>query len=213
MSKRPVILLLATIMFSLTALAPGSGRPSHADDQTVRVLSLPDLGSVEYPLDTYSARADLSGLQNDATSDILFPGAFTIAPNDAFVYQQLALGNAVFTVRIASVLPSIGVKAEALPTLFGALPLMAYEQDALNGVEIQRLTIDGLPAVRVNNVVNGAEKIAAHMLVLNGAMVVEIVVLPAKLTGVPMHNAFMTGNEDANREIYEEIIASLKVAR
>jgi hypothetical protein len=214
MSKRPIILLLAALLLTLHAALPlNSVRTVHADDQTLRLLSLPDLGSLEYPLATYSARADMNGLQNDATSDVLYPGAFTIAPNDAFVYQQLELGNAVYTVRIASVLPSVPVKADALPTLLGTLPLSAYDKDALNGVEVQTLTIDGLPAVRVNNFAADDQKVEAHLIVMIGVMAIEIVVLPAKLTGSPMHNDFMVGNADANRAIYEAMIESLKIAR
>lgn len=212
MSKRPFMLLLVAAMLTLqTALSIGSVRPTHADDQPMRLLSLPDLGSFEYPLATYSVRADMMELQNDRISEILFPGAFTIAPNDAFVYQQLDRGNTVYTIRIASVLPSTSVKAEDLPRMLGTLPLLAYDQADLSGVTIRQVTIDGMPAVRANNFMIGVEKVAAHIVVKVGATVIEIVVLPTKLTGSPMHNTFMAGNEDANRSIYEAIIASLKI--
>lgn len=214
MSRRFIVLLVTALMLSLQAALPvNSVRTARADDQTLRLLSLPDLGSLEYPLDTYSARADMNGLHNDETSDILYPGAFTIAPNDSFVYHQLEAGNTVYTVRIASVLPTTPVKADALATVLGTLPLIAYDKDALNGVEVQTLTIDGLAAVRVNDFMAGGEKVATHILILNGVMVVEIVVLPAKLTGAPMHNDFMAGSADANRVIYEAMLTSLKVAR
>ncbi|MBX3086441.1 MAG: hypothetical protein KF716_32700 [Anaerolineae bacterium] len=212
MSKRPLLFLVMAVILTLQAtFSFSSVGTTYADDQPMRLLSLPDLGSFEYPLATYSVHADMMELQNDRVSEILFPGAFTIAPNDAFVYRQLDLGNTVYTVRIAPVLPSTSVKTEELPKLLGALPLIAYDQADLSGVAIQSVTIDGFPAVRADNFMVGAEKVATHIIVKVGATVMEIVVLPTKLTGSPMHNTFMAGNENANRSIYEAIIASLRI--
>jgi len=64
----------------------------------------------------------------------------------------------------------------------------------------------------VDRVPTSLVEIASHVLVLNGSVVIEMVVLPARIYGAPAHNDFMTGDVEANPGISEAIIQSFIAA-
>lgn len=181
-----------------------------AQDDALRTAALPDLGSISYPIESYSLRPGELSIPAEQASAVMFPGAYSIVPNDSFVAEQQAQDQIAYAVHVAPVIAPEGVTAETLWTLLGKLALAQYE--GVDAANISVFELNGLPAVRVDRVPTPLVEIASHVLVLNGSVVIEMVVLPARIYGAPAHNDFMTGDADANPGISEAIIQSFIAA-
>lgn len=205
--KRKLVWLVITVLMVVSVFSV-----SAQSDEVLRKADLPDLGSITYPLDTYSLRptSDIQ-VSQERLGEVLFPGVMTISPNDSFILEQQEAANVVYSLHFAPIIAPEGTSAETLPELLGQLPLIAYEASALEGMNIAEFDFNGLPAVRVDNVSTDPVEIASHILVLNGSTIVEILVLPARLYGAPNHLAYMTGDAEANRGIAEQIAASFEL--
>jgi hypothetical protein len=211
--KRTIGVVIFALFFSTFAIST----VAHGDDSKMRVAQLPDLGSFAYPVESYSLRPDASGIATERMTEVLFPGAFSFLPNDSFAYMQMDAGHMVYTVRVAAVVAPAGVTAATLGEQFGKLPLLTYDAAVLSGKTVQTLQIDGLSTVRVDEVAFTSgmtpAPVASHLLVLNGGVVIEIVILPTTLVGAPLHNEFATGDPATNRQLVEDIVASFKAVK
>jgi hypothetical protein len=175
------------------------------------IVDVPDLGSVTYPMDTYSLRpaSDFS-VPVERSAEVIFPGLLSITPNDGFMAEQRGAGKMVYSVHFAAVAAPEGTTAENLEALLGKLPLVSYEPEALDGKSVAVFEHDGLPAVRVNGVKTALVEIVSHILVLNGGSIIEIFVTPAKSYAAPEFNSFVTGEADErNLALAERIWTSL----
>jgi hypothetical protein len=198
------------VVLALTLLAP-VGTSHRALAQDTRRIELPDFGSFSYPVATYSVMPDTFSISAEDMANVVFPGAWIISPNDSFIYEQLAQGNMVYTMRLAAITNTNNVAAENLATLLGTLPLMRYEAvGALEGATVEQTQVGGMPAVKASGVTFAEGAKATHLIILNGNTLVEIVIMPTVLYGAPNHNIFMTGNADPNLAVMESILASIQ---
>ncbi|MBI5666702.1 MAG: hypothetical protein HZC41_01730 [Chloroflexi bacterium] len=209
MSVRTRLLLVA--IAGLIALMSAASMAGAQEDTaaSLRRVSVPDLGSFEYPLALYSVRAGM--LPPAASETLLFPGAVSVEPNDSFVYQDDQ--GVVYRLTLAAFVDE-SVTADTDPaSRLGQSPLLPYEASALDSLDVATVTIGGLPAARVNDlpagVVNQAG-VAAHIVAVAPGRVLELVVEPVMLFGAPNHNEPMAGDTDMNRSLYEDILASLE---
>jgi hypothetical protein len=176
------------------------------------IVDLPDFGSVTYPMDTYSLRpaSDFS-IPQERSVEVLFPGFMSITPNDSFLAEQRGAGKMVYSVHFAAVAAPEGTTADDLVGLLGQTPLVSYEASALASITPAVFTHNGLPAVRVNNVMSGSLEIVSHILILNGANLIEVFITPAKSYAAPAFNDFVTGEADGqNLALVEQIWASIQ---
>lgn len=164
----------------------------------------PDLAYFDYPLDTYSVRqGQVPFPPAGEISPILFPGVVSIEPNDSYIYAENQ--GTVYKISMASVANTDSVQTvDTLPQLLGTLELMRYDAITLEGLEIETFEMDGLPAVRVNDLPTGLNGVAAHILAVSRNQIFEIVVEPV------MVNDENSEATETNRTVYETILSSIR---
>jgi hypothetical protein len=175
---------------------------AQEENNNTRVYDAGDLASFTYPLDTYSVRDWFIGLPDDQMLRITYPGIITIDPNDSLIYGDEP-GN-VYRIRMASVVRDENVTEADLPTLLGTLPLIQYGPEALENRSVVSLTIDDLPAVRVNDLPVGQFGLTAHIIAMSDTQLFEIIVEPVVITDQADEAV-----QVERQKLYETIIASI----
>jgi hypothetical protein len=176
----------------------------RAQDEPTRTYNAPDLAAFDYPLDTYSVRqGQYPCMPTGEVSPITFPGVIEIEPNDSFIYAENQ--GTVYKITIASQLNVDGaVTEENLADSLGTLALLQYEPLTIRQLLVESFELDGLPAVRVNNVSAGQNGVTAHIIAASRAQLFEIVVEPV------MVNDADTDASAANLEAVQKIIDSIQ---
>jgi hypothetical protein len=115
-----------------------------------RQHTAPDLGTFEYPLVFYSVRSGNIATTLNSGLDVLFPGIVSIEPNDNIIYGNQF--DTAYRIQIAMV----EVESELDAAMLGTGPLLQYETDIYEVGDIIRLSLKGVPALRIDNLPIGA---------------------------------------------------------
>ena len=143
-----------------------------------RTQTMPDIGTFEYPLAFYSAWMANACVAPGGGSDIWFPGVIRIQPNDSVIYGNQF--NTAYRIQIAMTEAS----GELDSSMFGRGPLMQYEADAFDPGSVVRLSLNGVPALRIDNLPVGPSGVVTMdiMAVVDGRLI-EILVEPVADVG------------------------------
>jgi hypothetical protein len=207
--KRPYLFsygMLAVIGFVVAVCLSVTGQ-IRADQSEYRRIELPDLGSFEYPIATYSIQAVTPDISESRRREIFFPGVFSVSPNDEFLYSEQGRGHVVYTLLIGTVANTQHVTADVLSTQAGKLPLLS--DDRVTTMKARSVTLDGLPAIRIDDIPVGATAKATYIIVYRGVTLIELLIKPTIRYGAPHHNEFADGDVQANRALIEQVISSL----
>ncbi|HTP10540.1 MAG TPA: hypothetical protein VMP08_19940 [Anaerolineae bacterium] len=162
---------------------------------------------IRYPLDTYSvhdvARPSL------AAEKMVYPGAKIVEPNDAFVYQN---GSAQTYRLTLAVIPndqnwSLDAQREQL---FTDNPIVQYSPNALVKHVIQEVNLDGVKALRVDDVTEGPLQLMTQIVAIHNGMLYYLLIEPHEL---PPNQAVAYAAKianAANKALIDEVLASFK---
>ena len=161
-----------------------------------RTQMIPDIGTVEYPLAFYSIWSGIPG-GTSRDSEIFFPGVITIRPNDSVIYGVQF--DTAYQIRIAM---SAG-QGDLEMSMLGTGPLIQYEASLFEPGDVQRLSLNGVTAFRIDHIPVGAQgEITMHIITVTEGRMIEIVVEPiAEVGGVAIEGL----------DIVNQIIDSLKL--
>jgi len=161
-----------------------------------REHTMPDIGTVEYPLSFYSVWSGLPG-GTSRDSEIFFPGVVTLRPNDSVIYDGQF--DTAYQIRIA-------MSAAPGPLddgLLGTGPLMQYGADLFEPGDVLRLSLNGVPALRLDHLpVGPSGEVTSHIMAVVDDRLIEIVVEPVATVG---------GTAVDGLEIVMQIIGSISL--
>jgi hypothetical protein len=173
----------ATEVFSVTNAA---GYRQH---------TAPDLGTFEYPLAFYSVRSGNIAATFNGGQDVLFPGVISIEPNDSVIYGNQF--DTAYRIQIAMV----ETDNELDTAMLGTGPLMQYDTSIYEVGDIVRLSLNGVPALRIDNLpIGAAGTVTSDIVAVHHGRLYEILV-------EPVHEVDGTAIE--GRAIVDSIIGSL----
>jgi hypothetical protein len=142
-----------------------------------RIHTMPDIGTVEYPLAFYSVWNGVPG-GTSRDSQIFFPGVITIRPNDSVIYGVQF--DTAYQIRIAM----SEAPGELDSSMLGSGPLMQYEPDNFEPGDVARLSLNGVPALRIDNLpVGPSGMVTTHIVAVVDARMIEILVEPVAEVG------------------------------
>jgi hypothetical protein len=190
-----IAIALTSVIFAIQS--------TTAQDEPTRTYNAPSLAAFDYPLDTYSVRqGQYPCMVEGEVSPITFPGVISIEPNDSFIYAENQ--GTVYKITIASQLNDEGVVTEEnLEDTFGTLALLQYEPVTIRQLRVESFELDGLPAVRVDDIPVGQNGVAAHIIVASRFQLFEIIIEP-----VMVNNSNAEASAE-NLEIIQGIIDSI----
>lgn len=157
---------------------------------------------IAYPLTFYSLRAGQS------IPTVLFPGVQVVEPNDAFSYQNR--DQAVYKLSIAVTANEQGRSLDEPEALLANSALLAYEPSLLADYPIQQITLDGVPALRVDALPVGPAGITTQIVALHGDFIYELLVEPHVLTSNQAEPFVAATDQEANRALIEQVISSFR---
>lgn len=157
---------------------------------------------IAYPLAFYSLRAGQSA------PTVLFPGVQVVEPNDAFSYQNR--DQAVYRLSIAVTVNEDGRSLDEPEALLANSALLAYEPSLLAEHPIQPMTLDGVPALRVDDLPVGPAGITTQIVALHGDFIYELLVEPHVLTTNQAEPFVAATDQEANRALIEEVISTFR---
>ena len=204
------IVLLALLLVGITALSGCSSSQSPTSQATTGTLSKvnwktfkADSGyTISYPLELYSIRNGLSG------PDVFFPGVKVLEPNDSFYYQEPRA--VTYKISIAVRDNPQNLSLDDPESLLAQSAIIAYDPKSLTGHSIQQITLDGVNALRVDDLPAGPAGITTQIVAIRNNRIYEVLVEPQQLTG-NQAEPFQTGEVVAsNREWIDRIIATFK---
>jgi len=204
------IALLWILVAGTTTLMGCSSGPPSTSQATPDTLSTvhwktfkADSGyEISYPLELYSIRNGLS------SADVLFPGTKVLEPNDSFYYHEPRA--VTYKVSIAVRVNTENLSLDEPKSLLARSAITAYDPEVLTGLSIQQITLDGVRALRVDDLPVGPAGITTQMVAVHNDLIYEVLVEPQQLTG-NQAEPFQTGEVMAsNREWIDRIIATFK---
>jgi hypothetical protein len=211
-SKLYRIAFLIITLISLTVMVVAAQEATPDESLSLRTFQATDLGTFDYPLDTYSVRPGSS----PNSDQIFFPGIISIEPNDSFLYgARRPNPGIIYQMQIAASPNENAYTADDLENLLGTLPLLQYDADVLAGLDVQHIELDGSPAVRVNNLPVGPGSGVTHIIALAPAdnALVEFVISPANLFGAGIGANPSQGDPNVNRRILDNVVQSFQFLR
>lgn len=161
--------------------------------------------SIAYPLATYSLRA------GQPSPNVLFPGVRVVEPNDVFTYRDR--NQAVYKLSVAVTTNEQGSSLDQPAALFANSALIAYDPALLADHAIQPIALDGVPALRVDDLPVGPAGIATQIVALHGDFIYELLVEPHVLTTNQAEPYIAGVDHDANRNLIERIIATFRFTK
>lgn len=192
MSKVKILLVMALISVTMSSLAQVGAQqtatpvppllPTEINTVTgaagYRTYNMPDIGSLEYPLAFYSVSMENACVAPDGGQDIWFPGVIRVQPNDSVIYGVQF--DTAYRIQIAMT----EAAGELDASMLGTGPLMQYEPDAFDPNEVMNIDLNGVPAVRVDNLPVGPSGMVTMdiITVIDGRMI-EILVEPVAEVG------------------------------
>lgn len=157
---------------------------------------------IQYPLATYSMRDGLSG------PDVLYPGVKVVEPNDSFYYQEPRAQTYRLSIAVSE--NRDGLTLDDAEQLLARSQLLAYDPALLAEATIEAYTLDGTPAVRVNDLAAGPNGIATQIVALNGPFVYELLAEPHFLTGNQAAPWVQPAPSPDNRQLLDAIIDTFR---
>jgi hypothetical protein len=153
----------------VSAAAPGGEWKTYSADQ---------LFEISYPLGLYSMRDARSF---SPAADLVSPGPKVLIPDDSFYYRQpRALTYKIF---VAVRLNSQHLSLDAAETLLTQNSIYPYEPGALQGVTSQPFLLDGVNALRVEDVAGGSTgRITLQIVAIKNDYIYDILVEPQQLS-------------------------------
>lgn len=159
-----------------------------------RTHTMPDIGTVEYPLAFYSVWNGVPG-GTSRDNEIFFPGVITIRPNDSVIYGVQF--DTAYQIRIAM----SEATGELDSSMLGSGPLMQYEADAFDAGDVMQISLNDIPALRIDNLpVGPMGMVTSHIVAIVDARMIEILVEPVAEVGGTAINGL---------EIVDQIIGSI----
>jgi hypothetical protein len=117
---RIAFLIIALLGLTVIVAAAQQATPDAAN-LGLRTFQATDLGTFDYPLDTYSVRPGYS----PNSGQIIFPGIISIEPNDSFLYGARGPNpGIIYQMQLAASGNEGGYTPDDLETLLGTLPLL-----------------------------------------------------------------------------------------
>ncbi len=157
---------------------------------------------ISYPLELYSLRNGLS------SPDVLFPGTKVLEPNDSFYYHEPRA--VTYKVSIAVRVNTENLSLAEPKSLLAHSAIIAYDPEVLTGLSIQQITLDGVSALRIDDLPVGPAGITTQIVAIRNDLIYEVLVEPQQLTG-NLAEPFQRGEVVAsNREWVDRIIATFK---
>jgi hypothetical protein len=204
-----IAVLWIVVVGTATLMGCSSGPPStvQATPDTLSTVHWKtfkaDSGyEISYPLELYSLRNGLS------SPDVLFPGTKVLEPNDSFYYNEPRA--VTYKVSIAVRVNTENLSLAEPELLLAHSAIIAYDPGVLTGLSIQQITLDGVRALRVDDLPVGPAGITTQIVAVHNDLIYELVVEPQQLTG-NQAEAFQRGEVvDSNREWIDRIIATFK---
>jgi hypothetical protein len=162
---------------------------------------------IHYPLDTYSvhdvARPSL------AAEKMVYPGAKIVEPNDAFVYENGSNQTYRFTLAVIPNDQNWSLDAQR-EQLFTDNPIVQYSPNALAKHVIQAVTLDGVKALRVDDVTEGPLQLLTQIVAIHNGMLYYLLIEPHELPpNLAVAYAPKIANA-ANKALVDEVLASFK---
>lgn len=158
--------------------------------------------SIAYPLAFYSLRT------GPASPHVLFPGVRVVEPNDAFTYRDRK--RAVYKLSIAVTVNEQGLSLDQPAALLANSALLAYDPALLADATIQSIELAGVPALRVDDLPVGPAGITTQIVAIQGDFIYELLVEPHTLTTNQADAYVESADQDANRALIEQIIATFQ---
>lgn len=157
---------------------------------------------IAYPLAFYSLRAGQSA------PTVLFPGVRVVEPNDAFSYQNR--DQTVYKLSIAVTVNEQGRSLDAPAALLANGALFAYDPALLADYTIQPITLDGVPALRVDGLPVGPVGITTQIVALHRDFVYELLVEPHVLMSNQAAPFVTATDSETNRALIEQVISTFR---
>lgn len=204
------IALLWILVMGTTALVgcssghplPGQATPDTLSTVHWKTFKADSGYEISYPLELYSIR------NSPSSPDVLFPGTKVIEPNDSFYYQEPRA--VTYKLSIAVRVNSRDLSLADPKSLLAQSAIMAYDPEVLTGLSIQQITLDGVRALRIDDLPVGPAGITTQIVAVRNDLIYEVLVEPQQLTG-NQAEPFQTGEVVAsNREWIDRIIATFK---
>ncbi len=198
------ILVGTTTLMGCSSGPPSTGQATPDTLSTVHWKTFKaDSGyEISYPLELYSLRNGLS------SSDVLFPGTKVLEPNDSFYYNEPRA--VTYKVSIAVRVNTENLSLAEPKPLLAHSAIIAYDPEVLTGLSIQQITLDGVRALRVDDLPVGPAGITTQIVAVHNDLIYEVLVEPQQLTG-NQAEPFQRGEVVAsNREWIDRIIATFK---
>lgn len=154
--------------------------------------------AIQYPLALYSLRAGQSG------PNVLFPGVRVVEPNDAFTYRDRE--QTVYKLSIAVSTNDQGLSLDQPESLLANSAIIAYDPALLADHPIQQIELDGVPALRVDDLPVGPAGITTQIVALYHEFIYELMVEPHVVTTNQAEPWVESAPSEANDALIEQII-------
>lgn len=142
-----------------------------------RTHTIPDIGTITYPLESYSVLT-ACGCDSSRAADIFFPGVVTLYPNDHVVHGTAF--DTAYRIKIAMV----AVEGDLDASMLGTGPLVQYDADIFDPGDVTRLNLNGTPALRIDNLPAGpAGTVTMDIIAVVNDRMIEILVEPVADVG------------------------------
>lgn len=158
--------------------------------------------SIEYPLALYSLRAGQSG------PNVLFPGVRVVEPNDSFTYQDRE--KTVYKLSIAVSTHEQGLSFEQPEALLANSAIIAYDPALLADHPIQQIELDGVPALRVDDLPIGPAGVSTQLVALHHEFIYELMVEPHVVTTNQAEPWVESTPSAANHDLIDAVIATFR---
>lgn len=194
-------LLLVSACAPAGAVTPDSnGQLALAGDwQTFKT----DSGyEIRYPLEQYSIR------NAPSAPEVIYPGVKIIEPNDSFYYRQPRTVTYKISIAVSANQQNLSLDDPA--QLLTHSVILPYDSGLLTGHDIREVSLDGLQAIRVDDLEVGPAGVTAQIVTVRNNLIYELLVEPHQVVGnqaVP----FQLGEAwPENEDLFEAIIATFK---
>ncbi len=199
-----ILVVGTTALMGCSSGQPSTGQATPDTLSTVHWKTFKaDSGyEISYPLELYSIR------NGPSAPDVLFPGTKVFEPNDSFYYQEPRA--VTYKISIAVRENSQNLSLDDPKSLLAHSAIVAYDPEALTGLSIQQITLDGVSALRIDDLPVGPAGITTQIVAVRNDLIYEVLAEPQQLTG-NQAEPFQTGEVVAsNREWIDQIIATFK---
>lgn len=157
---------------------------------------------IQYPLALYSLRLGQSG------PNVLFPGARVVEPNDAFTYRDPK--QTVYKLSIAASTNEQGLSMEDPEALLANSAFIAYDPALLASYTIQQISLDGVPALRVDDLPTGPVGITTQIVAIHNNFIYELMIEPHTVTTNQADPWVESVPTAANYNLIEQIVGTFR---